>query len=552
MNQYDADALMAYFKKHQVSRRTAVIGGAVVVIGGASAAYLALPGTQRDTAPAPTAPAPSAPTAPSAPSRPSAPSAPSRPSPAPAPAPAPSPEPQEGKKRVIVGLSEDMNTLFPLAYPPGGAGPHRTLANMMEMLYYENRDFQSWGGKSFFVGILSNPADNGVGPAPGSKPGDLTRIRIKLRPNVRFHSGAKLTSESLSGPFSSQFVYNDSNWSFYYPVGRMDTEIVDDLTADMVFARTNLSNLTGFTHSGRPFMWNPAWIEERGFGGRGANFGGDDQDGTGPYKLKEWVPGVRIVMEKNRDYWADNLPDAEKQSTWGGAAGNVDEVIFVFIKEPAAQVTAIQAGDIDVIVETDLNSVSSLLREPRVNVFESGPGQIYAVYFNTLYKPLQDIRVRQAMFNVIDPRELRALFDDRNPVARSIFLPWMLGFADGLRAWRPLDIPKAKELMSQSGYKDGFDLQVSPDNRPDNSILGAALGPQISRAGINATVKQYQSTEWNTITSDNDQTELHVYPFSIGFRNESIDLFDFFFRASFRRLRASMEIPELHGTFDPR
>ncbi|MEE9134924.1 MAG: hypothetical protein V3U25_03630, partial [Nitrososphaerales archaeon] len=60
---YSEDALMAYFKKHQISRRTAVIGGAVVVVAGASAAYLALPGSREDQ-PAPVPSTPSTPTAP--------------------------------------------------------------------------------------------------------------------------------------------------------------------------------------------------------------------------------------------------------------------------------------------------------------------------------------------------------------------------------------------------------------------------------------------------------------------------------------------------------
>ncbi|MFQ6011527.1 MAG: hypothetical protein ACE5KG_05080, partial [Nitrososphaerales archaeon] len=286
MSQYDADALMAYFKKHQISRRTAVVGGAVVVIAGASGAYLAFqPGGQPDQMePKPTTPTtPSTPGAP-APSRPSAP-APSRP--APAPAPAPSPAPQE-RKRVIVALQEDMNTLFPLAYPPGGAGPHRTVANFQETLLNENRTNFVKGGPVVKTAILAaNP--NAVAPPPGSRPGDWTRIRIQLRPNVRFHSGAKLTSESLSGPFDFQQVYDNSNWSFYYPTrrGGMTTEIVDDLTADMVWARGNLNNLEGFRHPGRPFIWNPAWIEEHGLESRGQNLGGADQDGAGPFKVKE-------------------------------------------------------------------------------------------------------------------------------------------------------------------------------------------------------------------------------------------------------------------------
>ena len=74
----------------------------------------------------------------------------------------------------------------------------------------------------------------------------------------------------------------------------------------------------------------------------------------------------------------------------------------------------------------------------------------------------------------------------------------------------------------------------------------------IQKAGINATVRSLDSPTWNTLTSDRTQTELHLWPFTIGQRKESFDFIDFFFRAEYRRLRSSMDIPFLYGTFDPR
>ena len=445
-----------------------------------------------------------------------------------------------------------MNTLFPLAYPPGGSGPHRTIANFQEMLLNENRTPWAIGKPIEKTGILV-ASDDSIGPVPGADPGDFQKVRIQLRPNVRFHSGAKLTSESLSGPFDFQHVYDNSNWPFYYPTrrGGMTTEIVDELSADMIFARSSFNNIQGFRHPGRPFLWNPAWVEEHGIEGRGANLGGEDQDGTGPFKVKEWIPGTRIIMERNRDYWADNLPDSEKQEQWGKASGNVDEIIFVFISEPAAQVTALQAGDIDVILEAPLAALSQIERRENLGTHIPEIDVAFPIYLNTLYKPLQDLRVRQAIQKVIDPIALRALYDDRMPVARGFYLPWSLGHDPNVKAWKTKDEGGAKQLMAESGYKDGFDLKIGPDTRENPRLMGTALAPMISKTGINATVNVYQPTEWNTITSDREQTQIHMYSFTIGMRKEPFDFLDFIFRARFRRLRSSMDVPFLHGTFDP-
>jgi len=524
---YTEEALMAFFKKHQISRRTAVIGGAVVVVAGASAAYLALPGSREDQ-PAPAPSTPSTPTAPSTPSVPSTPSA-----PAPTPAPAPSPSTQEPRK-LVVALSEDMPSLSPLAYPPGGAGPHRTTANYMENLMYQNRDVAQFGGVPKFLPILAATVDS----VRTVEPGDFTRIRITLRKGVKFHSGDPLTSESLSGDFSFRKVYDESNWRFYF--GRTQDEIVDDLTADIIFSRPSISNLTTLRHSGRPFLWNPRHLEKIGL----ENVGGPDQDGTGPYKLKEWQPGVRIVMEKNRNYWADTIPEAANP-LWSGQSGNVDEVTFVFIKEPAAQVTALQAGDIDVIVETPLTAMSTLERDPNITVSSSGGGNLYIIYLNTLVTELSDTRVRQAIQHSVDALALRKLFDDRNPVAQGLFLPWMLGFDKDIKGWKPVNLGKAKQFLAESGYKDGFDMVMSPDSRRENSLMGQALAPMISKTGINVTLKVYEPSAWGQLTNDRENTSLPIYPLTIGYQTESIDYFNFFYGS--RRRRAGMDVPFLAG-----
>jgi ABC-type transport system substrate-binding protein len=69
--------------------------------------------------------------------------------------------------------------------------------------------------------------------------------------------------------------------------------------------------------------------------------------------------------------------------------------------------------------------------------------------------------------------------------------------------------------------------------------------------GINVETRIVPVTDWGAITRNPTQTELHMYPFSIGFRGESLDLFDFFFRPAYRRNRSSMDLPQLYGTWFP-
>ncbi|MEK0326679.1 MAG: ABC transporter substrate-binding protein, partial [Nitrosopumilus sp.] len=254
----------------------------------------------------------------------------------------------------------------------------------------------------------------------------------------------------------------------------------------------------------------------------------------------------------------------EKHELWGkaGAKGNVDEITFVQIREESAAVVAIQSGDVDVLVEAPLQQLTQLERSPSVNTFDSLEGQIFAVYINTAggkegdpnanpVKALQNVNVRRAMILAMDVRGLRAVFDDRHPIARGLFLPWMLGFNDNIKAWKPQDIGKAKILMAEAGYKDGFDMVLGPDARPDNALLGTVMGPMLQKIGINAEVKIVPTSEWSAITRDPSQTQLHMYPFSIGFRGESLDLFDFFFRPEYRRNRSSMDLPQLYGDWFP-
>ena len=499
----DEEALMAYFKKHQISRRTVIIGGAVVVVAGATAAYMAFtPGAQPEPEPRstqPTTPPPSQPIV-----------TPTAPTPSPEPKP-PVTEPIE-KGKLVIAIQDRMRSLNPVDFPPGGSGGPTVVKSYYENLSMNDRSQAILGGALIKVPLLALE----VGPAFNFK-----TIRVKLRPGVTFHSGDKLTSEAIKTSLLD--VYNTSRrYATFSPIQKV--ELLDELTADVVWTKNSITNWASLTHDTMPSIFNPNHVN-----------GLDDikelsteVDGTGPFKVKESIPGVKLVLERNLDYYGDKLPDNEK-TLHNKQAGNIHEVTYVTIREPAAQLTALEAGDVDVIANTPASDVSRMLESPNIQVALTGTQSLLMLHINTVYKPLKDKRVRLALAHAIDSAGLSNLFEGFFFVPDALLLPWHLGRDTNIKAVWPLDPGKSKTLLADAGYKDGFDMNLTPNSPPVERVtISSAVAAMFEEIGIDSTVEVMSRGAWRLLTQDQEQTTSHMHPVSAGF-GTTID----YFRSSF-------------------
>lgn len=181
--------------------------------------------------------------------------------------------------------------------------------------------------------------------------------------------------------------------------------------------------------------------------------------GAGPYIMKEWTKGDRMVLEKNPYFWdADNV--------------KVDEIILKYIPDDNARIMALQAGEVDAINYPPFSRVEELEKDPNLQVTKFAIGQIVQLIPNhrpvvdwpdgtKIDNPLSNPKVREALNHAIDRQ---ALIDNvtfgLGTIAKTYRPEGTLYYNTELTGW-PYDVEKAKALLAEAGYPDGFKTSMN-------------------------------------------------------------------------------------------
>jgi peptide/nickel transport system substrate-binding protein len=206
--------------------------------------------------------------------------------------------------------------------------------------------------------------------------------------------------------------------------------------------------------------------------------------GTGPYKLDAWTKGASITLVKN---------DAYRNA----AAVKVKKVTFRFINEPAAQVAALLAGDIDGMPRFGaLQSLQQFKGDARFTVTAGGTEGKTIVSINNKKKPFDDVRVRRALAAAIDRK---ALIDgSAEGLAKPIgshMVPSDAGYVD-LTATNPYDPEKAKALLKEAGIATPWNVTLTLPP-PDYARKGGEIvAAQLAKVGINAKIENVEWAQW--------------------------------------------------------
>ncbi|MBC7221553.1 ABC transporter substrate-binding protein [Candidatus Bipolaricaulota bacterium] len=206
--------------------------------------------------------------------------------------------------------------------------------------------------------------------------------------------------------------------------------------------------------------------------------------GTGPFRFARWERGYALRLMRNPDYWDPARP-------------KLSAVTFRFIADPVAQVAALRAGDVDVLVEVTPEIAASLRNDPAFTVI-SGPQELVQIIaINKTRTPFSDLLVRQALALAVDRAQLIELvaMGFSSPVG-SHLAPGSLYYAD--MTWiYPHDQAKARELLAQAGYPQGFNATLTlPANYPFHVRTGEVLAAQLAQVGIRLNLELVDWPTW--------------------------------------------------------
>lgn len=303
---------------------------------------------------------------------------------------------------------------------------------------------------------------------------DATQWVFHLRQGVLFHDGTRFDAAAVKTSFDR--VLDPANG--LATLGRFGAvidrvEVVDTYTVRFILKKPYAA-FDRLVAIGGASIISPKAIKELGDGlARKAV-------GTGPYRFVEWATGERVVMDKWTKYWRGEP--------------KVDRLVWKWSPEPSVMAMALQAGEADIAFPLPPAYVATLQRQRDIRILESTSGRVFWASLTTLRTPLKDARVRQAL-NYATDREglIKAILQGHGTVANSVMAPLTFGYDPKSVAY-PYDVKKAKALLAEAGYPNGFSMSITVQEaeRP----LAEALQANWAEIGVDVTVDLQEYGLW--------------------------------------------------------
>jgi peptide/nickel transport system substrate-binding protein len=313
--------------------------------------------------------------------------------------------------------------------------------------------------------------------------------RFMLRKGVTFHDGTPFNADDVL--FSVQRASEPTSQIRVYAQALGKPSKIDDYTVEFKLAEPNPILLE---HATLVQIMSKAWCQKHrverplDFTNKEESYASTHANGTGPYMLKSREPDVKTVLVRNPKYW-QRVPS------------NVTEVTYLSIKSDATRVSALIAGNVDLILDPPPQDVPRLKRQQGIKVVEGTENRIIFFGFDQsrdelLYSdvkgknPFKDKRVREAIYRAIDIGALHRVTMRGQAQPTGGITPSILASNPEAEKRLPYDVSLAKKLLAEAGYPNGFGYTLDcPNNRyiNDEQICIAVAG-MLAKIGLRVKV----------------------------------------------------------------
>ncbi|RPE66598.1 peptide/nickel transport system substrate-binding protein [Pacificibacter maritimus] len=317
---------------------------------------------------------------------------------------------------------------------------------------------------------------------------DATTMRFNLRKDVTFHSGNAFTAKDMDWTFDRAKESPDFKGIF---APFTDIEVVDDYTIDLKTSEPFPLVLHTATYL---FAMDSAFYSGETDDGKnkseivkhGDSFASRNISGTGPFVVSEREQGVKVVFDRFDDYW-----DTASQ-------GNVDEITLTPIKEDPTRVAALLSGDVDFIAPVPPTDLARVEKADGVNLITMPGTRIITFQMNQdRVEAFKDPKVRMAVdYAVNNTGIVDRIMRGFGTVGAQASPMGYLGHIESLEP--RFDIEKAKELMAEAGYADGFSISMmAPNNRYVNDDkIAQAVASMLSQIGITVDLQTLPKAQY--------------------------------------------------------
>lgn len=340
---------------------------------------------------------------------------------------------------------------------------------------------------------------------------------FKLREDVKFHDGTDFNADVVKANIDRILDPDVGSPRFFLYEMVTDVEVVDDYTVRFT---------TEF-----PFAPLPAHLAHSGGGMVSLDIIEEDYEameedskdpgtiinekpiGTSYFKFDEWEPGEYVRLVRNDDYWDD--------------PALLDSVVFKVVKEDLTRVAEIETGESHISDPLSPSDVAQIESSDEMSVNEQGSVSLSYIGFNMAKEPFDDERVRQAISMAIDKEQIiDGIYDGFGEPAIGPIPPDVFGYDDSVSGLDH-DIEKAKELLAEAGYEDGFSTTIWTNDDRERVDTATNVQAQLKEIGIDVKVEELEwgayleqtangehdmfVLGWSTATGDADYAMYALY-----------------------------------------
>ena len=360
----------------------------------------------------------------------------------------------DDSSQITIGIPQDIEDSL---------DPHRAVAaGTREVLF------------NVYEGLVKPNSDGDLIPAVASEyriSEDGTTYTFTLRDAVTFQNGNPVTVEDIKASIDKCADTQDGDPLVAAYSNIKEVKIVDEKTVEIILKEADTDFLANMT---------TAIVPKESL----------DQDvdpiGTGPYKFVSRSPQENIILEKYDGYW--------------GTPANIEKVVFKVCSNPDTIVMNLEGGSIDMLARVSTAQASQL--SENFNILEGSMNLVQALYLNNDKKPFDDLRVRQALCYAINRQEIMDFVSDGKGTAigSSMFPAFSKYFVKELNDTYSQNLEKAKELLTEAGYPDGFTMDITvPSNYTQHVDTAQVLKEELKQIGVTANINL---VEWDTWLSE--------------------------------------------------
>lgn len=328
---------------------------------------------------------------------------------------------------------------------------------------------------------------------------DVTLV-LHIRKGVKFHNGDELKASDVL--FSLKRTRDDKTPAAMQ-VSEIDfdkSKVVDDYTLKLVTRSVYALQL--------PMLENPLCgiISQRAFTESKGDFF-KAPIGTGPYKVVKFSSGDSLVLEGFKDYWIKGQP-------------YVKNVIIRYITDASARAIEAESGGADIVYEISANDIDRIRANKNINLVSAMGANTSYLTINQAIKPLDDKRVREAIWYAVDiPKAIKVAYGNFGQVGTGIISPGIDGRHPDLSRFFPKqDIARAKKLLAEAGYPNGFSVSISANSSDQQrKDFCEAIQAQLATVNIKVKIDIMDSTQWSsTLATGAGQLSAYGYTASTG------------------------------------